>query len=404
MILELLEVTAEPSEKSLLYFLGCAMAGWIEVEFLPSDFKASFDRINSRLSANDELSAIGEWQFWHGLYFKEMENWAEAKSSFDLALKDASLPQGIRLASLYLKAWCYVGLGEYDEADKVLTELRNAVSTFANKWYVDHLQGYIWALRDHGLTEVYSPVALALDIKGEIEGYEERGKAESLAEGVLLVESKIEDLKLTIERIEPRLLLGMWQAKEEIIKSVPITHTLEEVSKRLRDEHGDWVSKLANQGALTSAEFLYEALSRRSWSEAVMGYANAIEAEIRSRLLQPLETFVRERTGTTLLTIGQKFVKVEGDKLNLFDCEEILRGAESSSLLKDFFSLLPSEACSFLLHQLPDDLSRLRKLRNPSAHGAIVVNAKEMRKLVLGTPEKPGLLKRLTEINIPYTR
>jgi hypothetical protein len=66
---------------------------------------------------------------------------------------------------------------------------------------------------------------------------------------------------------------------------------------------------------------------------------------------------------------------------------------------------LPEDTVSFLLYELPGSVAKLRELRNPAPHGNVMTasEAKEMRKLVLGTPEKPGLLKRLNEIDIPYT-
>jgi hypothetical protein len=402
MILEPLEAITDSLERSFLYFLGCVMAAWIKIGFLPSEFDTTADRINSRLSANGELSFIGEWQFWQGLYFKEAENWGEAKNSFDLAVRDASLLQGIQLASLQLKAWCHVGLGEYGEAVKVLLELRNTVNTFQNKLYLDFLHGYITALQDNGLTGVYMPWTLALDIYGEISP-EETGKARSLAEGVSLAESTIETLKLAItERMESRLLLGIWQAKEEIIKSISTTNTLEEVSQRLRTEYGDWVSKLANPGALTNAEFLYKALKAKSWGGAMTEYANAVEAEIKSKLLPGLENFLMKK-GTILENILPSKVKSGGSSLGY--AEAVLKQIAANPDLTKLLSPLPQDTVSFLLNELPGSLARLRGLRRPPAHGDVMTanEAKEMRKFVLGTPQRPGLLKRLTELNIPHT-
>lgn len=58
----------------------------------------------------------------------------------------------------------------------------------------------------------------------------------------------------------------------------------------------------------------------------------------------------------------------------------------------------------FLLHELPNSLAELTELRASPAHGEVITanETKRMRKLVLGTAEKPGLLERLNEINIPY--
>jgi hypothetical protein len=44
-------------------------------------------------------------------------------------------------------------------------------------------------------------------------------------------------------------------------------------------------------------------------------------------------------------------------------------------------------------------------MRNRAVHEFVnAKDARDMRKLILGTPEKPGLLKRLIEINIADMR
>jgi len=403
LIYEPLEGTADSSQIEFLHFLGFAMAGWIKVGFLPSEFEVVADRIDCRLKANDRLSSIGEFWFWQGLFFMERENYEEAKNSFHHTLEDASVLNGIRLASLYLEACCHTGLGEYDAAVELLIELRNAVSTFANKLYVDHLHGYLMALQRHSLTEVDLRFTLALDLNGEIAPCEEKGKAELLAGGESLMElvAKVSKIVIT-EELEPRLRLAVWQAKEEIIKSMPITHTLEEVSQRLQSEHGDWVRKLVNEGALVNAEFLYSALKAKSWGAAITEYANAVEAEIKAKLLPRLDS-VLKKNGTLLENILPS--KVQSGGSNLGYAEAILRRIAADPLLKSLLlSALSEDTCSFLLSQLPGSLARVRELRKRPAHGDVmnVSKAEEMRRLVLGSPEKPGLLKRLSEIDIPY--
>lgn len=224
------------------------------------------------------------------------------------------------------------------------------------------------------------------------------------AEGVLLAESTIESLKQAItERMEPRLLFAIWQAKEEVIRSMPTTHTLEEVNQRLRTEYGDWVNKLANPGALTNAEFLYETLKAKSWGGVITEYASSVEAEIKAKILPGLANIMKEK-GTTLENILPNRVESGGSSLGY--AEIVLRRIAEKPLLVNFLATLPEDASSFLLFELPDSLAKVRELRRPPAHGDVMTAslAKEMRKLVLGTPGKPGLLKRLNEISIPYMR
>jgi tetratricopeptide (TPR) repeat protein len=403
MIYQPLEGSADPSQIEFLHFLGFAMAEWIKVGFLPSEFEAAADRIDSRLKANDRLSSIGEFWCWQGLFFMGRENYEEATNSFQHIREDASVFKGIRLTSLYLEAWCHVGVGDYDAADKILGELRNAVGTVGNKWYVDCLHGYFMALRHHGLTQVDLPFTLALDLNGEIAPCEEKGKAELLASDESLVElvAKVSKIVIT-EELEPRLRLALWQAKEEIVKNMPIMHTLEEVSQRLRSEHGDWVRRLANMGALVNAEFLYSALKAKSWGAVITEHASSVEAEIKAKLLPRLDS-VLKKNGTSLESILPNKIQSGGSSLGY--AEAILRRIAADPLLKSLLlSALSEDASSFLLSQLPGSLARVRELRKRPAHGDVMSasEAEEMRRLVLGSPEKPGLLRRLCEIDIPY--
>jgi hypothetical protein len=365
MIYQPLEGTADPSQIEFLHFLGFAMAEWIKVGFLPSEFEAAADRIDSRLKANARLSSIGEFWFWQGLFF--------------------------------------MGREDYDAADNILGELRNAVSTGGNKWHIDCLHGYFMALRHHGLTQVELPFTLALDLNGEIAPREEKGKAELLARDESLVElvGKVSKIVIT-EELEPRLRLALWQAKEEIIKNMPIMHTLEEVSQRLQSEHGDWVRRLVNMGALVNAEFLYSALKAKSWGAIITEHASSVEAEIKAKLLPRLDSLLK-KNGTSLEKILVSKVQSGGSSLGY--AEAILRRIAADSLLKSLLlSALSEDTSSFLLSQLPGSLARVRELRKRPAHGDVMSasKAEEMRRLVLGSPEKPGLLKHLCEIDIPY--
>jgi hypothetical protein len=388
----------DESSRNTAWFFGYAMVGWLKIGFLPSEWKISLAEIVSK--PKDIYAPPGaELAFWLGLASKELfpAEDERAKQYFDDALKDVTLPQGIHLASLNLKVWCQVGLGEYDEADVTLTELRNGVSSFANKYYADYLMGFISALSKYGITAVDMPVKMALSIDGEIvpETTGKRGGSEP--QYVALPVDAL--IKMIREEVTMPVLISECKTRKEIAE-IPVTRTPEEFRQKFVTEYGDWVNKLANQGALVNAEFLYEALSARSWGEIVMGYANAMEEEIRRQLLRPLQSFLRSKTGNNILSVGQKFIKVH-DRCDTADIEGILSAGELNQL-KEFYLPLTTEAHLFLFDELPRSLEELRKLRNPSAHG-IVMNAneaKQIRKLVLGTSKKAGLLKRLTEINL----
>lgn len=426
MILEPLERAPEALEKAdretmgflLVPFVAFIMVGWLKLGFLPSQLKswmeelgglelsATFFRMFPRIKAGNAPAPSGVSQFWDGIICKEMYTWEDAKNAFDLCLNDPSLPPWMRVTALQLKVWHHVWLQEYDTARQTLEQLRDNLSVSKPK--VDYLMGYIKALEDSGRGSIHyelhhddTLIMVPEARPGELQFLpEEATKTGALAEGVSLAESTIEALKLAItERIEPRLLLAIWHAKEEIIGSMPITHTLEEVSQRLRDKHGDWVSKLANQGALTNAEFLYEALKAKSWGGVITEYANAVEAEIKAKLLPGLGNLLK-KNGTTLENILPSRVESGGSSLGY--AEVVLKRIAANQLLTNFLSALPKDTVSFLLYELPGSLAKLRELRNPAPHGNVMTasQAKEMQKLVLGTPEKPGLLKRLNDINI----
>lgn len=413
------------TDREPLVFLGALftaflMLGWLKLGFLPSQFEplchepglelsATFFRMFPTSKVSDAPSPSGVSQFWDGIICNEMYNWDDAKNAFDLCLSDPSLAPWARVTALQLKAWHHVRLQEYDTARETLQQLRDNLSV--SKPTADYLMGYIKALEDSGRgslhyelhhDEIFTMVPEAAPSKLQFLP-QQVTKTGALAEGVSLAGSTIEALKLAItERIEPRLLLAIWQVKEEIIGSMPITHTLEEVSQRLRDEHGDWVSKLANPGALTNAEFLYEALKAKSWGGVITEYANSVEAEIKAKLLPGLGNLLKKK-GTTLENILPSRIESGGSSLGY--AEVILKRIAANPLLINFLSALPEDTVSFLLYELPGSLAKLRELRTPPAHGDVMTasEAKKMQKLVLGTPEKPGLLKRLNEISIPYT-
>lgn len=404
---QLESITIISADAIVLLMVGVIMVGWLKVGLLPSELPnelnitATFFRYYPESKASDAPEPGGESHFWDGLFCIGIDDFITAKASFALCLSDDYLPHWMRVIVLQFEIWHFVRSDEYELAYETLDLLRE--SLYINDPMVDYIIGYIKALEDNNIGSSYDEMVFITPaisenpelMTGDIV------VAGSPSAGVSFTKSALASLQNNIsEKIVTELRLGLWQMKEEIVSSIPLTGTLEEVCQKLRNEHGNWVDKLANQGALTNAEFLYESLSRRSWGEVVLGYTNAVEAEVRARLIQPLEVFLMKRSDGKLVAIGQTFIEVKSQKLSLSDCEQILRGVGSSKSLQEFFSLLPNEARLFVLNTLPDRLSELRNLRNPSAHGSIVANAKEARKIVIGTPEKPGILKLLSEINI----
>lgn len=421
MILEPLEkADQELRETAKFVFIASLMVGWVKLGFLPSQFKplyhesgleliATFFRLDPTLGASNAPSPSGVSYFWDGIICEGMYDWEDAKNAFDLSLQDLSLPLWMRVTAMQLKAWHHLRAREYDAARETLEQLRDNLSESKPK--IDYIMGYVDAIENSGFGSLYAgPYDEMFVMIPEAEPDQlhcltgEAIRTDTLARGISLTAPTIEALKLAIsESIGTRLLMGIWQAKEDIIKSMPITHTLEDINQRLQSEHGDWVNRLVNQGALVNAEFLYQALKAKSWGGVITEYANSVEAEVKSKLLPRLDS-VLKKNGTSLDSVEQSKVKRGGS--NLGYAEVILRKiAEYQSLSSLLVSALPKDTCRFLLSELPSHLAKVRALRRTPAHGGAMTasQAEEMRGLVLVSPERPGLLKRLNEIGIPYT-
>ncbi len=271
----------------------------------------------------------------------------------------------------------------------------------------DYLMGYIKALEDRGggslhyqlhHDELFMMVPEAMP--GEPQFLPQKvTKNAAYVEGVSLTESTVEALKLAItEGIEPRLRLALWQAKEEIIATIATQTSPERTKDKLVSEYGNWVDSIDSQGDLINAEFLYEALNARSWREVIVGYTTVVEAEIKARLLPQLATYL---TGKGISVDSILPWEEDSRKSVLGYTARVLKKMGENSILLRLLSFLPKETLSFLLSELPNSLAHLRELRNRAVHEIVSAkDAKDTRKLVLGSPENPGLLKRLNQIAI----
>jgi len=419
-----LERLKNKTDEQALTLLGCIvmsliMVGWLELGFSPSQFKAWGAEINNswdltaslyswrkmfKKTASNIPEMNGVSQFWASLMKIGWGDCVQAKELIDIALMDDSLPQGMRLTGLQIKNYCNVKLKEYDQSEKTLLELFNSVSTSQNKYYVGYMAGYISASHQDKIIPDDMPKPLVVGVYGEILLNKECefSTGENVKAETMKISLPVEDLAIQLGPLIDKILkptrMAILQAKEEIIGNMPNTRTLEEVRQDLRSEYGDWINKLANPGALINAEFLNEALTSRSWSEVIVGYANAVEAEIKVNLLPKLRNSLK-REGVSLESMLERRSIKGGSDLGY--TQKILEAISSNAVLKKLLSSWPKETADFLLYDLPYSLADLRGLRNPSTHGAIINRAKEIRKLVLGTPEKPGLLQNITEIKFP---
>ncbi|MFA5055584.1 MAG: hypothetical protein WC562_05360 [Dehalococcoidia bacterium] len=171
--------------------------------------------------------------------------------------------------------------------------------------------------------------------------------------------------------------------------------------QKLVDKYGDWIRQLANPGSLTNAEYLFDSLNQNelSWGESIVGYSNAIEAELRKRFLEPLVKFMVSQK-TKSIDFGDRRIIIDMS-IDLEQIERLLHGIKSHPLLKSFIAGYDIDI-EFLSNRLPNDLEIIRKYRNPSAHGNIVSNSsigRQIQKSVLGTPQRPGILKLIFDIN-----
>jgi len=386
----------DKSFQKWIWFLGWALVGGLKFGFLPSEFRTNFAR-------NTSSEVNGEDAFWFGLALAELADMVKAKQYINVALKDSSLPRGIRLASLQTKVWSHVRLGEYGEASATLNELANAVSTSPNKYRVDYLRGYISALGDYGITAGGDmPQQFPLYIDGEVVPEITVERVDSRIQDAALREAEDTLKKIQREDVTITELLSNVKPRKEIEEK----RSHEEYGQKLVTKYGDWVNNLANKGDLINAEFLYDSLydslSDRSWRGVIIDYAKAVEGEIKAKLLPGLRNFLMKK-GTTLENILPNKVQSGGSDLGY--AELVLKRIAENQILTNFLSVLPKDTVSFLLNELPVSLAEVRELRNRAAHGDFVdtKDAKKMRRLVLGTPEtpeKPGLLKRLHKINL----
>jgi len=200
-----------------------------------------------------------------------------------------------------------------------------------------------------------------------------------------------------VNESEQNTRLALWQMKEEIVQSIPATYSPERVSENLRARYGDWTRKIANPRALANAEFLYQARTRGSWGEVVLGYANAIEAEIRAKLLPQLEQFL-SANGTTVEETAPAAIPQQPYTLRYV--QMVLEGIAKNQLLRARLTSTGQANTSFLLGELPSSLGRLRRLRNKAAHGVVIRDARNIRDLVLGSQERPGLLRKLSDLRL----
>lgn len=189
-------------------------------------------------------------------------------------------------------------------------------------------------------------------------------------------------------------------ATEQIIHQVHL-ETPASVRLKLINEYGPWIKELSNESALATAEFLYDALGNASWAEVIVGYWNVVESEIRNRLIVHLRNHLFQTQNNYSLSMMRSYSITITRDIKVEEIQNILDESGKNPILLGFLSHFAPNSRDYISRDLPSKFKRLRDLRNPAAHGAVISEryaATETKNLVLGTPEHPGILKKLAEL------
>lgn len=422
-----LEKAKKKEDKDFWNILLDMCIGGLGVGLMPSDCYQSLVKIGSiqTQKTSGQNKNQGEGYFW----------WACAYLSFILpdkigylshddmpysinnnvihflnkALEDPLLPRKMFVIALQVKITCYVSQAEYDKARIELVSLEEYLQLPVSKRKTISYMGYVSALRDYDM-HVELDRLIQIDIPKEeseeaLSAAKETGlstvKGQVSVDASMLLFKGIELFSEKNRELFEQVFEQMAISKREILAAVSPSH--EKVRIDLTSNYGSWVNELSNQGALVNAEFLYDALNKRTWGGVVTEYSSAVEAEIKNKLIEPFIRFLISRHGQNILVVKSiPPFKVRYD-ISLFDIESLFTISETESVdLRDFLSTFSSETHLFIVNELPKALKQIRELRNPPSHGVVVNSAqstKTIRSLILGeSPQKPGILKKLAEI------
>ncbi|GEM_PF-4327178 len=351
-------------------------------------------------SGGTESTALNEVFFWAGLARMDSSN------AFTRALS-GPLPRKMHLICLVQKADCCASRQEYDEALASLVQLQDLVKEPESRLLVALCRGYIECLRDHRpATRTRPIVSLSTsewneDNSSQESAVEEAERIIADAKGRGFPAELAELLRRQQQELKETVMREVREDREANLKAMKELQppAWDEISAKIRRTE-PWVKDLANASSLVTAECIYETLNKRSWAEVVVAYSNAVEAELKKRVLLPLERFLIQKQGSPEIWLGRgKAGQDERIAVNsacgLLDVERLLIVANSNACLKEFFNKVAPDDRPFLVSSLPSYLNKLRTLRNPSAHGTIVKEIGDLRDQTLQT------LKRLSAIAVP---
>lgn len=397
--IERISQACDSQEMSNAEILAFIITNGILIGFLPSEWNALSLKTRS-FSDEESKKKNGEWCFFMGFASAGVSEWDDSKNWLGRALEDRLLPRKMQLASLLLRAWCKVHLQEYDEALTDLVTITEDVGlrTPEGKQRVENIKGFVEVLAscDIGIEEGARLVAILPE-----------GEADEIALKISRqIPAPSADPNELIKKFE-MIIRPLEKKVYEIGNTIGTSH--EAIQKRLMGEGKKWVNELTDPGILLSAEAKYQKLKMRSWKEPIFEFTTAVESEIKSRLLQPLETFLSNHRTPDFKLIGRDgnpyYFKKSSTELIFVVL--LFEQAESHALLKEFFSQPFIHLTFPEIKQLAKPLDELRNIRNRAEHSVFTSDpgywyrqADRARSLVLGTKDRPGMLEQLLKIEL----
>lgn len=274
-------------------------------------------------------------------------------------------------------SYFYSDLGQYEKCAR-LVPLNTQFGSDYWSWTWEELE----VLRDEELEWVH-PHVVYCKSQGFADGLMARPDYREAAEN-------IKKMRESQERQELRLI-----RQETMLRDMDKRPSRQGIQDKLLREH-PWLGDLANQGSLINAEDLYQRLEKQNWSEAIMGYCNAVEEELKQSVYKRYLAF-RASFDKAYAEESEKQRK-EGAVLSFV--ANVAKDTPRRKIWEQFVGARIPEHRAFLSKELPELLSRLVPIRNRAAHGEKLEkeSADQVRRIVIGRPGEPGLLERLSKI------
>jgi len=271
----------------------------------------------------------------------------------------------------------YIQLKEYDKCANLIVGNKSKFDDAFLSWT---WEGVDEALNYGGFP--FLPIVMHLRNQGLAEGMLQRPDYKEFVEQVRKAEESHQRQELRQTRIEKKLV------ELEGVETIQVTGS--ELVKK-----NPWLEGVVNLGSVVNAEALYKQLKRQNWGEVVVGFCNAVEEELKQFLYKEYLEFVAEQSDDDSYVEESKRQNTKGSVLYFIG--SLNRNKAAYQIWMQFVSTCMKAHKEFLSYELPDALAELVRLRNLSAHGKMQErrDAERAHEIVWGTPEKPGLLKKL---------